>query len=110
MTGDYRRWPNEPSLPGVVHFFDSYKYRSQLYKEGMCDEEYSDIMLQQLENTLIFENPEAVAAIFIETVTDSNGIIPPPNGYLQGLRRLCDKYGIIMVCDEVMCGLGRTGE
>ena len=110
LTGDYRRWPNEPSLPGVVHFFDPYKYRSQLYKEGMSDEEYSEIMIQQLEETLIFENPDAVAAIFVETVTGTNGIIPPPNGYLQGLRKLCDKYGIIMVCDEVMCGLGRTGE
>lgn len=110
LTGDYRRWPNEPGMPGVVHFFDPYKYRSAFYKEGMPDEEFSEIMLQQLEETLIFENPEAVAAIFVETVTGSNGIIPPPNGYLQGLRKLCDKYGIVMVCDEVMAGLGRTGE
>ena len=110
LTGDPRRWPNEPSLPGVVRIFDPYKYRSQLYQEGMPDEEFSQRMLNQLEETLMFENPESVAAIFLETVTGTNGIIPPPNGYMSGIRKICDKYGILMVCDEVMCGLGRTGE
>jgi len=76
----------------------------------MTDEEFSALMLEELEETLMYENPESVAAIFIETVTGSNGIIPPPQGYLLGLRKICDKYGILMVCDEVMCGLGRTGE
>ena len=110
LTGDPRRWPNEPSLPGVIRFFDPYKYRSPLFKDGMTDEEFSEKILAQYEETLMYENPESVAAIFIETVTGSNGIIPPPNGYLQGLRKLCDKYGILLVCDEVMAGLGRTGE
>ncbi len=110
LTGDPRRWPNEPSMPGVIRIFDPFKYRSHLYIEGMTDEEFSHKCLEQLEETLMYENPESVAAIFIETVTGSNGIIPPPNGYLQGLRKICDKYGILMVCDEVMCGLGRTGE
>jgi len=110
LTGDPRRWPNEPGMPGVVRIFDPFKYRSILYKEGMSDEEFSALMLQELEETLMFEHPESVAAIFIETVTGSNGIIPPPQGYLQGLRRICDKYGILLVCDEVMCGFGRTGE
>lgn len=110
LTGDSRRWPNEPSLPGVVRIFDPYKYRSHLYKEGMTDEEFSEQMLKQLEETLMYENPESFAAIFIETVTGSNGIVPPPNGYLQGLRKICDKYGILLICDEVMCGFGRTGE
>jgi adenosylmethionine-8-amino-7-oxononanoate aminotransferase len=67
-------------------------------------------MLAQLEETLMYENPEAVAAVFVETVTGSNGLIIPPAGYLPGLRKLCDKYGILMICDEVMAGLGRTGE
>jgi len=110
LTGDPRRWPNEPSLPGIIRIFDPFKYRSHLYSEGMPDEEFSHKMLDQLEETLMYENPESVAAIFIETVTGSNGIIPPPQGYLQGLRKICDKYGIFMICDEVMCGLGRTGE
>ncbi len=110
LTGDPRRWPNEPSLPGVIRAFDPYKYRSHLYEPGMKDEDFSAKILNQLEETLIYENPESVAAIFIETVTGTNGLIPPPEGYLQGLRKLCDKYGILMVCDEVMCGVGRTGE
>lgn len=110
LTGDPRRWPNEPCLPGVVRVFDPFKYRSHLYEEGMKDEDFSLKCLIQLEETLMYENPESVAAIFIETVTGSNGIIPPPAGYIQGIRKLCDKYGILMVCDEVMCGFGRTGE
>jgi taurine--2-oxoglutarate transaminase len=110
LTGDPRRWPNEPSLPGIIRIFDPYKYRSHLYKEGMTDLEFSEKILNQLEETLIYENPESVAAIFIETVTGTNGIIVPPEGYLKGLRQICDKYGIIMVCDEVMSGFGRTGE
>jgi taurine--2-oxoglutarate transaminase len=110
LTGDPRRWPNEPSLPGVIKVFDPYKYRSHLYKEGMSDEEFSFKILAQLEETLMYENPESVAAIFLEPVTGTNGIIPPPNGYLEGVRNLCDKYGILMVCDEVMSGFGRTGE
>jgi taurine--2-oxoglutarate transaminase len=110
LTGDPRRWQNEPSLPGVVRIFDPYKYRSHLYQEGMPDEEFSERILNQLEETLMYENPESFAAIFIETVTGTNGIIPPPNGYLLGLRKICDKYGIMLVCDEVMAGLGRTGE
>jgi len=109
LTGDPRRWPNEPSLPGVIRVFDAYKYRSLLYQPGMSDEEFSEKLLLQLEETLMFENPEAVAAIFIEPVPGTNGIFVPPNGYLQGIRKICDKYGILMVCDEVMSGVGRTG-
>lgn len=109
LTGDPRRWPNEPSLPGVIRIFDPYMYRSPLFSEGMPEEEFSQKILSQLEETLMYENPESIAAIFLETVTGTNGIIPPPNGYLKGLRQICDKYGILMVCDEVMCGLGRTG-
>jgi len=110
VSGDPRRWPNEPGMPGVLRAFDPYKYRSHLYKEGDTDEQFSDKCLQQLEEMMMYENPNAIAAVFLETVTGTNGIIVPPQGYLQGLRKLCDKYGILMVCDEVMCGLGRTGE
>lgn len=112
LTGDYRRYPNEVGAPmgGIIRAFDPYKYRSHLYREGMSDEEFSALCLQQLEETIIYENPESIAAMFLETVTGTNGIIPPPAGYLQGLRKLLTKYGILMVCDEVMCGLGRTGK
>jgi len=110
LTGSPRRWDLEPSLPGIIRVFDPYMYRSHLYEPGMTEEEFSSKVLNQMEETLMYENPESVAGIFLETVTGANGLIPPPRGYLKGLRRLCDKYGILMVCDEVMCGFGRTGE
>jgi taurine--2-oxoglutarate transaminase len=110
LTGDHRRWANEPGIPGVIRFFDPYKYRSQLYEEGDSDEVFTRKCLDQIEEILIYEGPHTVAAIFIETVTGTNGIIIPPDGYLQGLRQICDKYGIVLICDEVMAGLGRTGE
>jgi len=109
LTGDPRRWPNEPGMGGVIRAFDPYMYRSHLYQEGMPEEEFSAKCLQQLEETIMYEGPQNIAAMFIETVTGTNGIIPPPAGYLPGLRKLLDKYGILLVCDEVMCGLGRTG-
>jgi taurine--2-oxoglutarate transaminase len=110
LTGDPRRWANEPGLPGVVRFFDPYKYRSHLYREGDSDEMFTRRCLDEIEETLMYEGPQTIAAIFIETVTGTNGLIVPPDGYLQGLRRICDRYGILLVCDEVMCGLGRTGK
>eukprot|EP00604_Paraphysomonas_vestita_P001997 CAMPEP_0174820120 /NCGR_PEP_ID=MMETSP1107-20130205/3724_1 /TAXON_ID=36770 /ORGANISM="Paraphysomonas vestita, Strain GFlagA" /LENGTH=365 /DNA_ID=CAMNT_0016034823 /DNA_START=338 /DNA_END=1435 /DNA_ORIENTATION=- len=111
LTGDPRRWPNERSgMGGVIRVFDPYKYRSLLYRDGMSDEEYSEIMVKQLEETILYENPDDIAAMIMETVTGTNGIIPPPSGYLSGVRRVLSKYGIMMICDEVMCGLGRTGE
>ena len=110
LTGDPRRWPNEPGLPGVIRTFDPYSYRCHVYQEGMPEEEYSQKMLNLMEETLMYENPESFAAIVIETVTGTNGIIIPPKGYLPGLRKLCDKYGILLMCDEVMAGVGRTGK
>ena len=110
LTGNPRRWDLEPSIPGIIRVFDPYMYRSHLYEPGMTEEEFSNKILNQMEETLMYENPESVAGIFIETVTGGNGLIPPPNGYLRGVRKLCDKYGIMMICDEVMCGFGRTGE
>ena len=110
LTGDPRRWPNEPGMGGVIRTFDPCKYRSPLYQEGMTDLEFSKKMLAQLEETLMYENPHSFAAVVIETVTGTNGLIVPPDGYLAGLREICDKYGILLICDEVMAGLGRTGE
>ncbi|HYM59752.1 MAG TPA: aminotransferase class III-fold pyridoxal phosphate-dependent enzyme [Thermoanaerobaculia bacterium] len=109
LTGDPRRWANEPGIPGVVRFFDPYKYRSHLYREGDSDETFTRRCLDEIEEILAYEGPQTIAAIFIETVTGTNGLIVPPDGYLQGLRAICDRYGILLVCDEVMCGLGRTG-
>lgn len=111
LTGDPRRWPNESGAPmgNIIRVFDPYQYRSLLYQDGMSQKEFSSICLKQLEETILYENPDNIAAMFLETVTGTNGIIPPPDGYLQGLQQLLKKYGILMICDEVMCGLGRTG-
>ncbi|HYO77427.1 MAG TPA: aminotransferase class III-fold pyridoxal phosphate-dependent enzyme, partial [Thermoanaerobaculia bacterium] len=109
LTGDPRRWPNEPGLPGVIRFFDPYKYRSHLYRDGDTDEEFTRRCLDELEETIQYEGGHTIAAIFVETITGTNGVIIPPDGYMQGLRAICDKHGILLVCDEVMCGLGRTG-
>ena len=109
LTGDPRRWANEPGIPGVVRFFDPYKYRSHLYREGDSDAEFTSRCLDEIEEIVAYEGPHTIAAMFIETVTGTNGLIVPPDGYLQGLRAICDRYGILLVCDEVMCGLGRTG-
>ena len=109
LTGDPRRWANEPGIPGVVRFFDPYKYRSHLYREGDSDAEFTRRCLDEIEEIVAYEGPHTIAAMFIETVTGTNGLIVPPDGYLQGLRAICDRYGILLVCDEVMCGLGRTG-
>jgi taurine--2-oxoglutarate transaminase len=109
LTGDPRRWANEPGIPGVVRFFDPYKYRSHLFREGDSDAEFTRRCLAEIEETIMYEGPQTIAAMFIETVTGTNGLIVPPDGYIQGLRSICDQHGILLVCDEVMCGLGRTG-
>lgn len=110
LTGDHRRWANEPTIPGVIHIFDPYKYRSPLYQEGDSDAVFARKCLDQIEEVLMYEGPHTVAAFFLETVTGTNGILIPPDGYLQGVREICNKYGILLICDEVMAGLGRTGE
>jgi taurine--2-oxoglutarate transaminase len=109
LTGDPRRWANEPGYPGVIRVFDPYKYRSHLYAEGDSDATFTQKMLAQLEETIMYEGPNTIAAFVIETVTGTNGLIVPPDGYLQGVRAICDTYGILLICDEVMAGLGRTG-
>jgi taurine--2-oxoglutarate transaminase len=108
MTGDPRRWASEPGFPGVVHFFGPYPYRSAFH--ATTDAEESDRALQHLEDVVALEGPGTVAAIMLETVVGTNGILVPPDGYLAGVRALCDRYGIVMICDEVMAAFGRCGE
>lgn len=113
LTGDPRRLPWEPTLmPGVVHFLDPYRYRSTFHnnKAEITEAEFTQDYLNHLEEIIRYEGAETIAAIIIETVTGTNGILVPPEGYLQGLRAICDKNNILLICDEVMSGFGRTGE
>lgn len=109
LTGDHRRWAAEPGIPGVIRMHDPYQYRSPLYREGDSEADFCRRCLEQVEEVLMYEGPHTVAAMLIETVTGTNGVIVPPAGYLAGLRALCDRYGILLICDEVMTGFGRTG-
>ncbi len=112
LTGDPRRTAWEPTtMPGVVHFLDPYRYRSTFHRTnaGISEEEFSRDYLNHLEEIIQYEGPETIAAILLEPVTGTNGVIIPPQGYLQGVREICDRYGIVMICDEVMSGFGRTG-
>ena len=108
LTGDPRRWPTEPGMPGVIRAFDPYEYRCSFGRDNCSD--CGLLCLKNMEEIMIYEGPQTIAAVFIEPVTGTNGLIVPPEGYMQGLRELCDKYGILLICDEVMAGLGRTGE
>ena len=108
LTGEARRWPNGTPDAGVVHFFGPYQYRSEFYSES--PEQEAERALTHLEHTIQLEGPNTIAAIILETVTGTNGIFVPPPGYLTGVRELCDRYGIVLICDEVMAGFGRTGE
>jgi len=103
LTGDPRRWANEPGLPGVVHVLDFYHGTTR----PMDDAETA---LRNLRETIELEGPATIAAFIIEPVTGTNGILVPPDGYLQGVREICDQYGILMIADEVMSGFGRTGK
>ena len=106
-TGDPRRWPNEYAY-GHVHFFGPYLYRSAFWSQN--EEEECKRALEHLEQVIIFEGPNTVAAILIESVVGTAGVLVPPVGYLEGVRALCDKYGIKWIADEVMSGFGRTGK
>ena len=106
-TGDPRRWPSEPSVPGIVHFFGPYLYRSAFWATTEAEE--CERALQHLENVITFEGPNTIATILIETVVGTAGVLVPPPGYLEGVRALCDKFGIVLILDEVMAGFGRTG-
>lgn len=108
LTGEPRRYALEPGIPGFVKFFDPYVYREAIPFES--EEAATKFYLAKLEEQIIYEGADQVAAIVMETITGSNGIIIPPKGYLPGVRALCDKYGIMMICDEVMAGWCRTGK
>ncbi len=113
LTGDPRRVAWEPGvMSGVVHFLDPYRYRSTFHRTnpGISEAEFCQDYLNHLEEVIQYEGPATIAAILIESVTGTNGVIIPPEGYLQGVRRLCDRYGIVMIADEVMSGFGRTGK
>lgn len=113
LTGDPRRWPWEPNLmPGVVHFLDPYRYRSTFHRTtpNISSDDFTQDYLNHLEEIINYEGPETIAAILLESVTGTNGIIIPPDGYLPGVRALCDKYNILLIADEVMSGFGRTGK
>jgi taurine--2-oxoglutarate transaminase len=108
LTGDPRRWGNEPGAVGMVKFWGPYLYRSAFHATTPAEE--CERALHHLEQVLMVEGPHTVAAIVLETVVGTNGILVPPDGYLAGVRALCDRHGIVMVCDEVMAGFGRCGE
>jgi len=103
LTGDPRRWAAEPGIPGVVHVLDPYHGIERGW-------ESAESSLAMIEETIQLEGPQTIAAFILEPVTGTNGVLIPPDGYLEGVRRLCDKYGIVMIADEVMSGFGRTGE
>ena len=107
LTGDPRRLANEPGMPGVVRVMDPQPYE---YSFGTSEEEKTENNLRYLEEVIQYEGPKTIAAMIIEPVTGTNGVLIPPKGYLQGLRKLLDKYGILLICDEVMAGFGRTGK
>lgn len=109
LSGENRRWPNEPSaMPNVVHFFAPNPYRSPFATTDPAVE--CERALAHLDLVLAYEDPARVAAIFIEPIVGSNGVIVYPPGYLAGLREICDRHGILLVFDEVMTGFGRTGD
>ena len=108
LSGDPRRFALEaPAATGFIKFVDPYVYRSDITFAN--DQEASRYYLNLLEQQVQYEGPDNIAAIEVESITGAYGVIIPPDGYLQGLRALCDKYGILLICDEVMAGFGRTG-
>ena len=103
LTGDPRRWADEPGMPGVVRVLDPCRWHQRGETEPV------ERTSPNLEEVIQYEGPNTIAAFIMETVTGTNGILIPPDGYLQGVRELCDRHGILMICDEVMAGFGRTG-
>ena len=108
ISGEPRRYALEPGIPGFVKFFDPYVYREAISFES--EEAATKFYLAKLREQVVYENPSSIAAIVMETITGSNGVIIPPKGYLEGVRRICDEFGIMMICDEVMAGWCRTGK
>ena len=109
LTGEPRKFSGEPGLPGFVKFDGPYAYRAPKACTFNSEEDITAFYLELLENQIKYEGVHQIAAIFVETVVGSNGVLIPPKGYLEGIRALCDKYDIVMVCDEVMTGWYRIG-
>lgn len=107
LTGDPRRWPNEFGIAGVVHFHGPFLYRTAFHAN--TEEEECERALAHLQSVVELEGPSTIAAIALESVPGTAGIMVPPAGYLRGVREICDRYGIVMILDEVMAGFGRTG-
>ena len=107
ITGDPRRWASDQGTSGTVHFHGPHLYRSPFWAE--TEEQECQRALEHLEQTLGYEGPQTVAAIILETIPGTAGVMPPPPGYLEGVRELCDRHGIVLILDEVMAGFGRTG-
>ena len=101
-TGDPRRWANEPGVPGFIRVLDPWRW-------ARGEPEPVEEHLAYIEEVMQYEGPHTIAAFIMETVTGTNGILIPPDGYLEGIRELCTRHGIVMICDEVMAGFGRTG-
>ncbi|MCL1631583.1 aminotransferase class III-fold pyridoxal phosphate-dependent enzyme [Sporolactobacillus sp. CPB3-1] len=108
LSGESRRFTVEPGLPGFIKFETPYLYRETVHFDS--EEAAADFYLERLNNQILYEGPDTIAAIFMETIPGSNGVLIPPKGYMEGVRELCTKYGILMICDEVMAGFGRTGK
>ncbi|GAA4344451.1 aspartate aminotransferase family protein [Microbacterium rhizosphaerae] len=108
LTGDPRRWANEPGDGSVAHFFGPYPYRSPFH--STTPEEEAQRALEHLEQVIVLEGASTIAAIILESIVGTNGVLVPPPGYLQGVRELCDRFGIVFIADEVMVGFGRVGE
>jgi taurine--2-oxoglutarate transaminase len=106
-SGDPRRWPVEPGIPGIVRAFDPYCYRCPF---GQKVESCARECVSHIEEIIQMEGPSNIAAVMVEGITGSNGLLVPPDDYYPRLRALCDKYGILLIDDEVMCGFGRTGK
>jgi taurine--2-oxoglutarate transaminase len=102
VTGDPRRWANEPGVPGIIRVLDPWRW-------ARGEPEPVEEHLAYIEEVMTYEGPHTIAAFIMETVTGTNGILIPPDGYLEGIRELCTRHGIVMICDEVMAGFGRTG-
>jgi taurine--2-oxoglutarate transaminase len=108
LTGEPRRWGSEPASPGIVHYMGPYLYRSSFFAQNEIEE--CGRALAHLEEVIAYEGPSNIAAIIVEPVPGSVGVLVPPPGYLAGVREICDRHGIVFIADEVMCGFGRIGQ
>ncbi len=106
VTGDPRRWASDNGSAGTVHFFGPFLYRSAFHADTEAEE--CERALEHLEQVVALEGPGSIAAIILESIPGTAGIMPPPPGYLAGVREICDRHGIVYIADEVMAGFGRA--